>query len=364
MVTLVRPRRGGSAYHRGSFFLPSTSVLRRILLVKTSSLGDVVHNLPVVSDIVRVFPEVEVDWLVERSFAAIPRLHPGVQRVHTCQIRRWRRALFSRHIWGEIRALRQSLVDAPYDAVIDSQGLLKSALVGRLARGEHHGLDWRSSREPLRWFYDQVHTVPWGRHAVVRNRELAAKALGYVLPTSMDYGIRAPTFPPAPEDDDSPVDLERPWLGAGERHAWVPQGPFAVLLHATSADAKLWPEHQWKKLIAHLIGEGLGVVLPWGSPAEEARAKSIATGIRAAVVPPRLGLRTLAGLLGRAELCVGVDTGLTHFAAALGRPTVGIYVATNPEATGVLAPDNGVNVGGVSSSPSLVDVLNALKRVR
>jgi len=344
--------------------LLSTSVLRRILLVKTSSLGDVVHNLPVVSDIVRVFPEVEVDWLVERSFAAIPRLHPGVQRVHTCQIRRWRRALFSRQTWGEIRALRQSLGDAPYDAVIDSQGLLKSALVGRLARGKHHGLDWRSSREPLRWFYDQVHTVPWGRHAVVRNRELAAKALGYVLPSSLDYGIRAPTFPPAPEDDDSPVDLERPWLGAGERHAWVPQGPFAVLLHATSADAKLWPEHQWKKLTVHLIGEGLGVVLPWGSPAEEARAKSIATGIRAAVVPPRLGLRTLAGLLGRAELCVGVDTGLTHFAAALGRPTVGIYVATNPEATGVLAPDNGVNVGGVSSSPSLVDVLNALKRVR
>jgi heptosyltransferase-1 len=340
------------------------SVLRRILLVKTSSLGDVVHNLPVVSDIVRVFPEVELDWLVERSFAAIPRLHPGVQRVHTCQLRRWRRGLFRRQTWDEIRALRQSLGDAPYDAVIDSQGLLKSALVGRLAQGVHHGLDWRSSREPLRWLYDQVHAVLWGRHAVVRNRELAAKSLGYALPPTLDYGIRAPAFPPAPEDDDSPVDAERPWLGAGERHGWVPAGPFAVLLHATSADTKLWPEHQWKKLIAQLIGEGLGVVLPWGSPAEEERAKSIAAGMRAAVVPPRLGLRTLAGLLGRAEFCVGVDTGLTHFAAALGRPTVGIYVATNPEATGVLAPENGVNVGAIGSPPSLVDVLNALKRVR
>jgi heptosyltransferase-1 len=339
-------------------------VLRRILLVKTSSLGDVVHNLPVVSDIVRVFPEVEVDWLVERSFSAIARLHPGVQRVHACQLRRWRRGLFRRQTWDEIRALRQSLGDAPYDAVIDSQGLLKSALVGRLAQGVHHGLDWRSSREPLRWFYDRVHTVPWGRHAVVRNRELAAKALGYGLPATLDYGIRAPAFPPAPEEDDSPVDAERPWLDVGERHAWLPTRPFAVLLHATSADTKLWPEHQWKKLIAQLIGEGLGVVLPWGSPAEEERAKSIAAGIRAAVVPPRLGLRTLAGLLGRAEFCVGVDTGLTHFAAALGRPTVGIYVATNPEATGVLAPGNGVNVGGIGSPPSLVDVLNALKRVR
>ncbi len=335
-----------------------------ILLVKTSSLGDVVHNLPVVADIRRALPGAVVDWVVEESFAAIPALsRRGLRRVVPCALRRWRRGLLGAAAWREIGALRETLREGAYDVVIDTQGLLKSALVARLAPGERHGLDWHSSREPLGWAYDRVHAVPWGRHAVVRNRELAGLALGYAPQGEPDYGIAAPPFPPPEVEDDSPPDPDRPWLSPAERHAWLPASPYAVLLHATSADSKAWPEYQWKKLIGHLAGRGIASVLPWGSPAERKRSESLAEGIAAARVPPRLGLHAVAGLIGRAELVAGVDTGLTHLAAALGRPTVGIYVSTDPAATGVLAGAWACNAGDGRSAPSLAAVIAALQRV-
>lgn len=155
---------------------------RTLLLVKTSSLGDVVHNLPVVSDLLTVFPGSQIDWVVESAFAEIPVLHPGVRSVITCDLRRWRRSLLQPGTWREIGELKRRIRQTSYDAVLDTQGLLKSALVTHMARGSRHGLDWRSSREPLGLFYDHVHSVPWGRHAVHRNRALAAAALCYTLP--------------------------------------------------------------------------------------------------------------------------------------------------------------------------------------
>lgn len=343
----------------GTGLLPPT-----FLLVKTSSLGDVVHNLPVVSDLVSAFPDAAVDWVVEGTFAAIPALHPGVRRVYPCALRRWRRTLLHRETRAEIATLRNDLSNTTYDAIIDTQGLLKSALLGRLARGTHHGLDWRSSREPLGWLYDRTWNVPWGQHAVLRNRQLASLAAGYVAASSFDYGIRAPAFPPDEAGDDSPADDETPWATHDHRYAWVPEAPFAVLFHSTSSDAKCWPEPQWKKLIAGLHGDGIASILPWGSAEERERARRIAKGLPRAFVPPRLGLRTMAGLLGAARLCVGVDTGLTHLAAALRRPTVGIYVSTNPDATGVLAPGNATNVGSGHGAPSLGTVMAAIRSVR
>ncbi|MFO1321932.1 MAG: lipopolysaccharide heptosyltransferase I [Burkholderiales bacterium] len=334
-----------------------------ILLVKTSSLGDVVHNLPVVSDLRAAFPDAVIDWIVEGAFDVIPKLHPEVRHVYPCALRRWRRSLLRRESRDEIHELKTHLAGTRYDAIIDTQGLLKSALVGRLAAGTHHGLDWRSSREPLGWLYERTWSVPWGQHAVQRNRRLASLALGYALPSALDYGIRAPGFPPAETDDDSPVDEQTPWGEHENRYAWAPEAPYAVLFHSTSNDAKCWPEPQWKKLIATLQGEGVAAILPWGNGEERERARRIAKGLPRAFVPPRLGLRTIAGLLGTARLCVGVDTGLTHLAAALGRPTVGIYVSTNPEATGVLAPGNGANVGSGDGAPPLGNVMAAIRSV-
>lgn len=334
-----------------------------ILLVKTSSLGDVVHNLPVVSDIRRAFPDAAIDWVVEDAFTAIPALHPGLRRVIACEPRRWRRTLLRPSTWREIGELRGTLHAHPCDLVVDTQGLLKSALIARLAPGIRHGLDWRSSREPLRWAYDRTHAVPWGRHAVERNRELVARAVGYEPDGPPVYGIAPPAFPPLAGTDDSPDHDERPWLDPASRHAWVPTGPFMVLLHATSAERKLWPEHQWKKLAAQFGSAGVACVLPWGSAAEESRSRRIASGVPNAIVPPRLGLHVLSGLLGGARCVVGVDTGLVHLAAALGRPTVGIYVATDPAATGVYGAEHAVNVGSGKAAPAIGAVLAAIEQV-
>jgi len=315
--------------------------VRSILLVKTSSLGDVVHNLPVVADIRRVLGEVAIDWVVERSFAAIPALHPAVGRVITCEIRRWRRSWSSRQTRAEWRGFVREVRQVRYDAIIDTQGLLKSAVLARAAEGSRYGLDWHSSREPLCLFYDRVFRVPWTAHAVERNRRLCGLALGYEASGPPDYGIRAEP----------------------SRAAWLPARPFVVLLHATSHPSKLWPEAHWLELGAWLANQGYGAVLPWGDPAERQRAVRLAERLPDAVVPERLGLDQLAAVMTASAGVVGVDTGLTHLAAALAVPVVGIYGATDPAATGVYAAGRALNLGSIGRLPSVEEVVNALQQI-
>ena len=321
--------------------------MRRILLVKTSSLGDVVHNLPVVNDIRSRFPDAEINWVVEESFVPIARLHPGVGRVIPVAIRRWRRSLLRAETRDAVRAFLGCLRADKYDAVVDTQGLLKSALVTRAARGLRHGLDWKSSREPLWIFYNHTHAVPWGQHAVARNRMLAAQALGYTLTAPADYGIACPVT----------LGDEAPRLP----FAWLPEKRYAVLLHATSAGAKLWPESHWQALSEYLFLNKIICVLPWGSAHERERSERMAAAMPAAVVPPALTLQQLAGLLQNAQTVVGVDTGLTHLAAALKVPTVGIYCATDPTATGIYACASGINLGGIDAPPAVAEVVDAIE---
>jgi heptosyltransferase-1 len=313
----------------------------RILLVKTSSLGDVVHNLPVVGDISDHFPDAEIDWVVEESFAAIPRLHPRVGRITGVATRRWRRDMLHVETLRQCRTFLDRLREHEYDAVIDTQGLLKSALVTCAARGARYGLDWRSSREPLRIFYDRTFRVPWSQHAVERNRDLAAQVLGYPLTTPAAYGISAPrrTF------------------------SWLAAARYAVLLHATSADPKLWPEHYWLELSRYLLTNNIVSVLPWGNATERSRSERLAAAMCNAVVPPLLTLEDMAALLAPAHVVVGVDTGLTHLAAALRVPTVGIYRATDPAATGLYAHTCSANLGGVGLLPEVDDVIAAVEHL-
>lgn len=312
---------------------------KKILLVKTSSLGDVVHNLPVVADIRSACGEgVVIDWVVERSFAAVPALHPRVRSVIPCEIRRWRRSWKSQDVRAEWRSFVHRLRRETYDAILDTQGLLKSAIVARVARGARYGLDWRSSREPLRLFYDRVFDVPWDVHAVERNRRLCAAALGYRVEGPPLYGIRA-----------DPLDA-----------SWLPRQRYAVLLHATSHPSKLWPEREWTELGARLGASGCVALFPWGSEEEHERAQRLAAALPGAVVLPRLGLDQIAGVIAGSVAVVGVDTGLTHLAAALGVPVVGIYGATDPGATGVYAAGSVVNTGERSRFPSVDEVAAAL----
>lgn len=315
--------------------------MQRILLVKTSSLGDVVHNLPVASDIRAAVPGAEIDWVVEESLSAIPRLHPAVARVLPVAVRRWRSGLLDSATRAEIGAFMRDLKSRAYDAVIDTQGLLKSAWIAWSARGTRHGLDFASAREPLSLFYDRTYSVPWTMHAVERNRLLAAKALGFAVPAALDYGIRAPAA----------------------RFVWLPQVRYAVLVHATSDRAKLWPVERWIELGAQMARRGMMAVLPWGSTAERLRAEEIARPLPGAVVAPGLSLADAAGMLAGAAAVVGVDTGLSHLAVALGTPTAGLYCATDPAATGLHGGARAVNLGGVGASPSVADVIAVLDRL-
>ncbi len=316
-----------------------------ILLVKTSSMGDVIHNLAVIADIRVQHPNATFDWLVEESFAEIPALHHCVKNVITVAVRRWRKQLFSVQTWREIFAVKTRIQSTHYDAVIDTQGLIKSALFTWLANGETHGMDKHSARESFAsLFYKHCHAVPRGQHAVARNRALAALSLGYPIPENApDYGLKAIDF----KETSPAIKLTT---------------PYAVCLHATSRDAKLWPIEHWVTLGNQLNQQGLSIVLPWASPAEQARANTIAQQVTHAVVLPKLGLRDIAQILSKANVAIGVDTGLIHLATALHIPSIAIYTDTNPNLTGIYPAlgASAVNVGGKAQIPSPQIVLNEL----
>lgn len=281
----------------------------RVLIVKTSSMGDVLHTLPALTDAMQAFPGIRFDWVVEEGFAQIPSWHEAVERVIPVAIRRWRKAWFSAPIKAERKAFRETLQAVKYDAVIDAQGLVKSAaLVTRLAHGIKHGMDWQTAREPLAsLFYNRRHHIAKQQHAVERTRELFAKSLGYAKPqTQGDYAIA------------------RHFLTQTESE------PYVVFLHATTRDDKHWPETHWRELIGLLKESGLKVKLPWGAPHEEARAKRLAEGFDYVEVLPRLSLEAIAHVLAGANYVVSVDTGLSHLTAALDRPNITLYGPTDP----------------------------------
>ena len=313
--------------------------MTRVLIVKTSSMGDVVHALPALSDVCRAHPGIQVDWLVEAPFAAIPTQHPGVRRVLPLAWRKWRERLWSAESRAAIAALRRELKRERYDLVIDLQGLLKSALWAVQARGPVAGYDRASIREPLATlFYRQRAAVPRSLQAVERNRRLMAAHMGYALPaTAPDFGIQAP---------------------AG---IWQINAPSAVLIPCASRVEKLWPEAHWIELGLRLAAAGLTPVVVWGSEEERLRAERIAAGCGGRV-PPFLKVADMAAVLGQARQIVGLDTGFSHLAAAFGQPTIGIYCDHEPGLAGITGPGSVASLGGKGLVPTLAAVMAQLER--
>ncbi|MCU1790987.1 lipopolysaccharide heptosyltransferase RfaC [Pectobacterium polaris] len=283
----------------------------RVLIVKTSSMGDVLHTLPALTDAMQAIPGIQFDWVVEEGFAQIPSWHPAVSRVIPVAIRRWRKSWFSAPVRQERAEFTRQLRQHRYDAVIDAQGLIKSALlVTRLANGKKHGLDCKSAREPLAsWFYNYRHPISRRQHAVERIRELFAASLNYRKPAERgDYAIASRFL------SQQPADANR----------------YLVFLHATTRDEKHWPEAHWCELIALLAPSGLRIKLPWGAEHEHQRALRLAEGFPHVEVLPRLTLQQVAEVLAGASAVVSVDTGLSHLTAALDRPNITLYGPTDP----------------------------------
>ncbi|KAA1190614.1 lipopolysaccharide heptosyltransferase I [Pseudohalioglobus sediminis] len=285
----------------------------RVLLIKMSSLGDVVHTLPALTDAARAIPGIRFDWVVEEAFAEIPGWHTAVQRTLPIALRRWRKHPFRDFTGPEWREFRRQVRAQHYDAVIDAQGLLKSALVSRLIKAPIYGLDKQSAREPLaaRAYHYRI-AVPRDMHAVERTRMLFAKALNYPVPTAQgDYGVRE-----------------------NLTHGKTKSTRGLLFFHGTARDEKLWPEPHWVQLAKLAEADGYAVWLPWGSEAERARAERIAGQSSGTAVLPRLDLLGLSGLLLEASGAVAVDTGLGHLAAALDVPTVSLYGPTSTRLIG------------------------------
>lgn len=289
----------------------------KVLIVKTSSMGDVIHTFPAVEDASRNRPDVSFDWCVEEAFAGIVALHPAIGTIHTVAIRRWRRALLRGGTWREAAALRRSLRDCRYDLVIDAQGLLKSALVARQAGAPVAGFDRSSAREPsAALLYDLTYTVPRDMHAIERTRRLFGQALGYRPDLSaLHSGIVAPP---------------------GQLGGIA--GKTAFLLHGTSREDKKWPVADWVETARLLVERGMTPVTTWSNEREKTVAEAIARALPSTVVVPKSSLADIAAILGRSTVVIGADTGLTHLASAFGLPTVSVFLATEPGLTGPRGP--------------------------
>ncbi len=331
-------------------------------------MGDVVHALPMASDLQRLCLQAQIDWLVEPAFAALPGLHRAVTQVHRLPWRKWRRNLHQRATWQAMGELVDGLRRERYDLVIDAQGLLKSAVWARRAGGPVAGYDRHSTREPVAsLLYRHRCAVPPQLHAVTRCRLLAAAALssaGLVsgqAQSSWGSSVQRPSSALLATQDALPA----PDFGLQQV---IPDGraelqqPYAVLIPNASRPEKHWPEVHWQALGRSLLAQSLRPVVLWGSGPEQAMAQRIAQGCQG-WVPPFLTVQEATAMLAGARLVVGLDTGFAHVAAALGRPVVGIYCDHEPGLTGITGNGPDASLGGKGQQPSLDEVTAAVQRV-
>jgi heptosyltransferase I len=275
----------------------------RLLIIKTSSMGDVIHTLPAISDLRRAFPNAQIDWLVESQFAEIPRQHPGVSQVIEIEWRSW---IKSRNLKALLRALTR-LHKRPYDHVIDAQGLFKSGVMSLFTSGHRHGFSRTSLREPIaRLFYQSGHVVPRTQHAVERTRQLFAKALGYRYEAEpVDYGLTLAHSTPIP-----PKTL--------------------LFLANTTWPTKHWPASCWTELIRLATQAGYTVHLTSGSPTEWAYIEALSQGLEPVQRHPRQSITAVMQLISTVQAVVTVDTGFGHLAAALNKPVIALFGPTDP----------------------------------
>jgi heptosyltransferase-1 len=340
----------------------------KILLVKLSSLGDVLHNLPIVWDLRKRLPNVQIDWIVEEAYMHL--LEPlrttdsfrGIDRIIPVGFRRWKKNLFSLRTWREFFAMRKQLQAIAYDYVLETQGLIKSALVCALAKKSEGAIvaglanaTEHSGYEPMaRMFYTQSVQVPVKCHAIDRSRQVMCSAFDWPLINRHD---EPPLFYPEAFTNTLPVI-------SIDGIKQLPNGssaPYVVCFHSTAREAKRWSNSNWVELGKVLANQGYQVVFPWGSDAEKKVSKLIAGQIPGAIVPSAFSINEAYGLVAHAALTVGVDTGLTHLAAVLGKPTIEIYCDSPRWKTEGYWSKQITNLGDMQKPPSVNEVVKVVE---
>ena len=342
----------------------------KILLVKLSSLGDVLHNLPIVWDLRQRLPNAQIEWIVEEAY--VPLLAPlqttenfrGIDRIIPVAFRRWRKSLLNLRTWREFFAMRQLLQATSYDVVIETQGLLKSALVCALARksdtaivaGLGNATEY-SGYEPIaRMFYTQSVHVPVKYHAIDRSRQVMCSAFDWPLLNRAD---EPPRFYPTKFVKHLPDLLIEGLKKATDGSVM----PCIVCFHSTARAAKRWPNESWVDLGKSLANHGYQLIFPWGSAAERRLSESIASQIPGAIVPRAISIEEAYALIAHVDLTIGVDTGLTHLAAVLGKPTVELYCDSPKWKTEGYWSEQISNHGDLQQPPTVTEVFDACQRL-
>ena len=321
----------------------------KILLVRVSSLGDVLHNLPMVADLLRHHPQATIDWVVEEGYVSLVRLNPHVRKIIPFALRRWRKGLRNPAVRSEIKAFFRTLREEEYDLVFDTQGLLKTGIIMGAARvrkggrkvGLANGSEGSGYEGISRVFHTESIPLDPRTHAVARGRMVAGAAFGYAVDTPPDFGL------PPPE--------------TAQRPDWLPPEPYAVFFHGTARDAKKWAPENW--IATGRALSPMPVLLPWGSDGEKREAEALAAQLPNARVLPKLSMMDAVTLAQQAALAIGVDTGLTHIAAAFYRPTVEIYADSPKWKTEGNWSPRILNLGEKGAPPSSIEVIAAARRL-
>ena len=337
-----------------------------ILIIKLSSLGDVLHNLPVVWDLRAQHPEAQIDWVVEEGYVHL--LQPlltrpgfkGIDRIIPIAMRRWKKSLFNKKTRMELRAFLMNLRSIRYDMMVETQGLLKAALVTRLAKRSHGSViaglanaTEDSGYEPVsRWFYTQCVTVPKQCHAVDRSRLVAAAAMNVIQP---DMHTVPPQFYPQ-------AFVEQLAQKSSEISAEFTQ-PYVLFFHATARAAKQWDESHWVEVGKFIAAQGKRVILPWGNAKEKQVSQRLCSKIPGSVVPDAFSLEQAFSIVAGAEMTIGVDTGLTHLSAIMYKPTLEIYCDSPRWKTEGFWSARIKNLGDTASPPDVMQVLGAIQQI-
>lgn len=289
----------------------------KLLVIKISSMGDVLHTLPAITDAAQAIPNLEVDWLVDEAFSDIPGWHPSVKNIITIPLRKWKKNIFSFKTAVEFFSFCFALHKKKYDLIIDAQGLLKSAIAAKIPHGEVVGLDKASAREPIScFFYDKKYPVAKNQHAILRTRQLFSQILSYSLEDKkINYGVNFDKLPTLP------IILDKKYV---------------VFLHGTTWESKHYPESYWRILLEKCNENNIIVYLPWGNDTEKLRAEKLAENISVAKILPKLSISQIATVLKNATAVIAVDTGLGHLCAALSTPTISLYGPTDSKEIGAL----------------------------